>query len=73
MSARQKVQDATGVVLTGENNLPLLAFGATVPTDATAGYEKGCLFIDSDATTINTMLYVNIGTTASCNFDPLKG
>ena len=47
----------------------LFAHGTTVPTDATAGYAKGCLFIDSDATTIDTIWYMNIGTSDSCNFD----
>lgn len=47
----------------------LLATGTTVPTDSTAGYAKGCLFIDTDVAAGTTGLYVNIGTTAACNFN----
>lgn len=43
--------------------------GTTVPTDATAGYAKGAFFIDSDVAGGTSGLYVNVGTTASCNFD----
>jgi len=49
----------------------LMATGTTVPTDATAGYAKGCIFIDTDVTTGSTGLYENVGTTTSCNFDAL--
>ena len=56
-------KDASGKIL--------FCTGTTVPTDATAGYAKGCIFIDTDVTTGSTGLYENIGTTASCNFDAL--
>ena len=56
-------KDASGKIL--------LATGTTVPTDATAGYAKGCLFIDTDVTTGLSGIYENVGTTASCNFDAL--
>ena len=29
----------------------IYAEGTTVPTDTTAGYEKGCLFVDTDVAT----------------------
>lgn len=47
----------------------LLATGTTVPTDSTAGYAKGCIFIDTDAGAGSQGAYVNVGTTAACNFD----
>ena len=50
----------------------LLATGTTVPTDGGAGYAKGCLFIDTDVATGTTGLYVNVGTTAACNFDAVS-
>ena len=56
-------KDAAGMIL--------MATGLTVPTDATAGYAKGCLFIDTNVVTGTTGLYENVGTTASCNFDAL--
>lgn len=43
--------------------------GTTVPTDAVAGYAKGAFFVDSDVAGGTSGLYVNVGTTASCNFD----
>jgi len=49
----------------------LLATGTTVPTDSTAGYAKGCIFIDTDVGAGSQGAYVNVGTTAACNFDVL--
>lgn len=46
----------------------LFATGTTVPTDATAGYAKGCLFIDTDVATGTTGLNCNKGVTTSCQF-----
>jgi hypothetical protein len=45
------------------------ATGTDVPADTTAGYAKGCLFIDTDVAAGTSGLYVNVGTTAECNFD----
>lgn len=47
----------------------LHATGIDVPADATAGYAKGCLFIATDVAAGTSGLYVNVGTTAECNFD----
>ncbi|SRR5712691_2771662 len=47
----------------------LWATGTTVPTDGEAGYSKGGLFVDTDVAAGTTGLYVNVGTTAACNFD----
>ena len=47
----------------------LLADGLDVPTDATSGYAKGCLFIDRNVATGVSGLYENVGTSTSCNFD----
>lgn len=46
----------------------MLATGDTVPSDGTANYAKGCLFVDNDAATGIASVYVNIGTTTSCKF-----
>lgn len=46
----------------------ILACGPTVPTDATAGYKPGCIFVHNDGGN-NTALYVNEGTAASCDFN----
>lgn len=53
----------------GANGMALLASGTTVPTDTTAGFAKGCLFIKTDAGAGSRGMYENVGTTASCNFD----
>ena len=45
-----------------------MAQGTTVPTDATTGYAKGCLFIDTDVASGTSGLYVNVGTNTSCVF-----
>jgi len=48
----------------------LFASGATVPADATLGYQTGCLFQHTDGSG-GTALYVNEGTYTSCDFNPL--
>lgn len=42
--------------------------GTTVPTAASSGYSKGCLFFKTDAATGVSGTYENVGTTTSCNF-----
>jgi len=49
----------------------LLCYGTTVPTDATAGYAKGCLFIHTDGAA-GTMIYCNEGSNTSCDFDAVS-
>lgn len=46
----------------------LLAYGATVPTDAETGYAKGCIFIDTNASAGAVML-ANEGDESSCDFN----
>ena len=48
------------------------AKGATVPTDADAGYAVGCVFIDTDSGE-GTTFYVNEGSTTSCDFNVAAG
>lgn len=43
--------------------------GDTVPSDGEAGYAPGCIFHHIDGTTYNTVLYCNIGTVTSCDFN----
>jgi hypothetical protein len=49
----------------------LLSHGDTVPTDATAGYEHGCVFSHTDGTTTDA-LYINEGTVSSCDFNAVE-
>lgn len=46
----------------------LLAYGDSVPSDGTAGYCPGGMFIHVDGSA-GTFLYCNEGTAASCDFD----
>lgn len=48
-----------------------LAGGATVPADATPGYAPGCLFFQTDGSSLRTYVYINVGNRDSCNFDPV--
>ncbi len=57
------------VLVKDDSDMILLATGTTVPTDAGAGFAKGCLFIDTNVGAGTTGLYENVGTTTSCNFD----
>jgi hypothetical protein len=57
-----------GVLETQKNWL--YAWSDTLPTDAAGGYSPGCLFAHTDGDA-SGILYGNVGTLASCNFDPL--
>lgn len=50
----------------------LLARGATVPVDGTAGYSVGCIFMDTDGG-IGTTTYTNDGSITSCDFNVSLG
>ncbi len=56
------------IYLRDESDNILWASGTDVPTDATSGYAKGCLFIDRNVATGTTGLYVNEGTKTSSSF-----
>lgn len=55
-------------ILADSNGDILLATGLTVPTDASTGYAKGCLFVDTDVASGTTGLNCNKGTNTSCQF-----
>jgi hypothetical protein len=59
------------VLMKDDDDMILLATGTTVPTDAGAGFAKGCIFIDTDVATGSQGIYINVGTITSCNFDVL--
>lgn len=46
----------------------LFCTGVTKPADLTAGYAKGCIFVDTDAAGGVNGFYVNTGTITSCAF-----
>lgn len=45
-----------------------IASGATVPASGSVGYAYGCIFIDEDASTEATKLYINTGSVTSSTF-----
>ena len=49
----------------------LFVSGGTVPTDATAGYQTGCIFQHTDGSA-GTALYVNEGDEDSCDFNAVE-
>ncbi len=56
------------VLMRDNNGLIMYAVGTTVPSDAGAGFAKGCLFVDTDVAGGTTGLNCNKGTTTSCAF-----
>ncbi len=58
-----------GAIISNFIGEAIVAAGDSVPADATAGYGEGCLFL-KNAGAADAQLYINIGTGASCNFDP---
>lgn len=48
----------------------IIAAGASAPADGGSGYESGCIFI-KNAGTEDAQIYINVGTSTSCNFDPI--
>lgn len=65
-----ELQEAANGELYYTDNLgdKIFAWGTTVPTDATDGYAKGCIFTDTDVATGTVSVYVNQGTKDSCSF-----
>ena len=56
-------------LITTEDGI-ILAYGNTMPVDATSGYGIGCIFIHADGGDA-TALYVNEGTATSCDFNAI--
>ncbi len=61
----------TTVILTDKTDHILLAIGPDVPDDAQDGFAVGCIFINSFGGN-NQTVYINEGTTDSCDFNALK-
>jgi hypothetical protein len=71
MSAPIRIQAAGGVAIEDGRNNAVFVVGATVPSDGTAGFVTGCLFIHTDGGA-GTAFYCNVGTDTSCNFDAVS-
>jgi hypothetical protein len=71
MSRAPNLHTALGVIAETPNSGILLAYGTTVPADASAGYATGCLFIHTDGGE-NTAIYVNDGSKTSSDFNAMS-
>lgn len=71
--SRKFIKQYAGQGATADPNFGItFDWGTTVPTDATAGYAPGCIFMDVDGSA-GQNLYVNVGTQASCDFNLVSG
>lgn len=68
MSRAINIHDGLGQIAKDPALGILLAYGSTVPTDASVGYAPGCKFIKTNGTSLSTTTYVNVGTKASSAF-----
>lgn len=59
--------DGVTVVLRNVDGNIMLCWGDTAPSDTDAGYGTGCLFIKTD----NGVIYHNVGSETSADFDAL--
>lgn len=59
-------------ILVDKDGKTMFATGVTVPTDGDAGYAKGCIFVDTDASA-NAVFFVNEGSATSADFNVAAG
>jgi hypothetical protein len=59
--------ELNGFALSDSSGYIYYSKGTTVPTDASKGYQAGCIFVYTSGTT-NGLIYVNTGSTTSCSF-----
>lgn len=67
---RPQYADSKGVITETFDQSAAICEGATVPTDGTAGFAPGCLFLKR-AGTVGAALYINEGSKTSCAFKAL--
>lgn len=71
LDKRHSIQQL-GETVVNQRGYIVFGDGDTVPTDTTAGYEVGCIWIDTNGAD-GSVIYVNEGTAASCDFNVLTG
>lgn len=71
MSKELDPQSATGIIIRVPGVGVLDIWGTSVPADATAGYATGCLYRKVNGGD-GTALYLNEGTSASCDFNAIN-
>lgn len=64
--------ETVSVLLEDSSGNILWATGTTVPTNSTAGYAKGALFIDTDVAAGTDSLYQNTGDTSASTFEKVE-
>lgn len=65
-------KDSSGVLYAKDpSGNRIFGWGTTKPADGDAGWAKGAFFVDTDVAAGTTGLYVNIGDTDDCEFDPV--
>lgn len=68
MSKALNIHDGLGVIAKDPDKGQLLGYGSTVPAVGAVGWAPGAQFIKTNGTTIGALMYVNVGTKASANF-----
>jgi|TARA_R100000306_G_C4295380_1_gene102294 hypothetical protein len=69
MSKPLNLQSTGDVILEVPGVGIMLAHGSAVPADNSDGYAPGCIFILTGGSSLNTVMALNVGTKADCNFD----
>ncbi len=66
----QKMMRTDDPIVLNESDAGVLrASGLIVPSDGEPGYATGCLFQNLGASSNSDVLYANIGSNTSCNFN----
>ena len=74
MSRRGSQHSGVGVVWEDPGVGVIIAHGGSIPADGSVGYAPGGLFIVNAASpTAGSIIYENVGTKASANFDVIGG
>jgi len=62
------------IAITNGLQQPLLMMGpsASIPDDTVAGYAQGCQYNVTDSTDLDAIIYYNVGSATSANFDAIQ-
>ena len=68
MSKPLTLHDGTGVIARDPVQGVLLAYGTAVPALNAVGFAPGCRYVKTDAASLGTIEFINVGTRAAANF-----
>ena len=72
MSKPVTLQSGSSDIVTNELQQPLIMRGSTVPTDGSANFSPGCIFIRTSGNGIGSSVYINESSDpASCDFNSI--